>query len=136
MIDVETVSEAFIKWLEDNAIGEFNTDLYLNEASDDAPDICYWVLTNGGTPIQKLVTGEQVKQYFVLVNRRHIKGKELERDMFKLENLLNTPNCLTLEGFEVQEVEANQFPSDADFDREDRRVGLLQANIKIYKKEQ
>lgn len=136
MINPETVSESFIAWLESQNVATFKVDLYLSQVPDDAPDDCYWVITSGGSPIQKLRTGEKVKQYFVSVYYRSTKAKHIEKNMFKLEELLNKPNCLQLEGFETIEVEADQFPSDIDFDSEDRRVGLLQANIKIYKKEQ
>lgn len=136
MINPETVSESFIAWLESQNIATFKVDLFLSQVPDTAPDICYWVITSGGSPIQKLRTGEKVKQYFVSVYYRSTKARDIEKNMFKLEELLNKPNCLQLDGFETIEVEADQFPSDIDFDSEDRRVGLLQANIKIYKKEQ
>lgn len=135
MNNPETVSESFIQWLEDENIGTFNTDLYLSQVPDTAPDACYWVLTSGGGAIQKLQTGEKVKQYFMSVYYRSNKAKDVERNLFKLEELLNCNDCINLEGFEVVEVEATQFPSDTDIDNEERRVGLLQANIKIYKKE-
>lgn len=135
MIDPETVSESFIKWLEDEGIGTFDVDLYLGQLSQKAPDTCYWVITSGGNVVQKLDTGEKVKQYFVLVNYRSIQGKLVEKNLFKLEELLNCAECIDLDGYEVVEVEATQFPSDSDLDDARRRVGLLQANIKIYKKE-
>lgn len=136
MINPETVSESFIAWLESKSIAIFGTNLYLNQVPDEAPDRCFWVLTSGGTPIQKLQSGEKVKQYFCSVYMRSMSGKEIERELFKLEQLVNKSGCLQLQGFETIEVEANQFPSDADFDNEERRIGMLQANIKIYKKEQ
>jgi len=136
MINPETVSESFVAWLETQNIGVFNTDLYLNQVPDEAPDRCFWVLTSGGAPLQKNRTGEKIQQYFCSVYFRSNKGKEVEKELFKLEQLLNQSGCLQLDGFETIEVEANQYPSDTDFDSEDRRVGMLQANIKIYKKEQ
>lgn len=132
MNNPETVSESFIKWLENNGVGTFGTDLYLNQVPDNAPDTCYWVLTNGGSPIQKMQTGEKVKQYFVSVYYRSTLGANLERSLFDLEQLINARGCFSLEGFEVIEVEANQFPSDSDLDNIRRRIGLLQANIKVY----
>lgn len=136
MINPETVSESFVAWLESQNIATFNTDLYLNQVPDEAPDRCFWVLTSGGAPIQKLRTGEQVQEYYCSVYMRSTKGKEIEKELFKLAQLLNQPSCLQLEGFETIEVEASQFPTQTDFDSEDRRVGMLQANINIYKKEQ
>lgn len=133
MNNPETVSESFIKFLEDQSIATFGVDLFLSQVPDDAPDTCYWILTSGGATIQKLKTGEKVKQYFTSINYRSDKAKNIERDLFNLEELLNCAECVQLEGFEVIEIEATQFPSDEDLDNEDRRVGLLQANIKIKK---
>lgn len=136
MINPETVSESFIAWLESQGIAEFNSDLYLSQVPNEAPDRCYWIITNGGSPIQKLRTGEKIKQYFVSIYMRSTKAEDIEKTMFSLEQLLNKPQCLQLQGFETIEVEAHQFASDVDFDNEERRIGMLQANIKIYKKEQ
>lgn len=134
-MDIDTVSEAFIEYLETNSIATFGTDLYLGQVPDDAPDNCWWILTSGGSPIQTLRSGEKVKQYFISVYHRSTQTKDVEKKLFALEELLNTPNCLELTGFEVIEVEATQFPSDVDLDNEERRVGFLQANIKTYKRE-
>lgn len=134
-MEVDTVSESFIQYLEGQGIATFGTDLYLGQVPDDAADTCYWVITSGGTPIQKLRSGEKVKQYFISIYYRSTKTKDVEKKLFELEELLNCTNCVELEGFEVLEVEANQFPTDVDFDNEERRVGFIQANIKTYKKE-
>lgn len=135
MNNPETVTESFIKWLEDESIATFDQDLFFSQVPDKAPDACYWVLTNGGATIQKLPTGEKVKQYFVSVYRRSKSARQVERDLFKIEGLLNCNDCINLDGFEVVEVEVTQYPSDSDIDNEELRIGLLQANIKIYKKE-
>lgn len=135
MINPETVSESFIKWLEDEGIGTFGTDIYLSQVPEKAPNTCYWVLTSGGIPISKNKTGERVKQYFTSVYYRSTRAKDVERKLFALEELVNSPNCLQLEGFEVIEFEASQFPQDDDLDNEQLRVGTLQVNIQIYKKD-
>lgn len=133
MNNPETVSESFIKWLEDNSVAAFGIDLYLSQVPLEAPDKCYWVLTNGGSPISNNGTGEKVKQYFVSVYLRSNKAKDVERDLFALENLINAPGCLQLEGFEVIEIEATTYPTDVDLDNEQLRVGMLQVNIQVYK---
>ncbi len=133
MNNPQTIAERFTEWLDTEGIATFGVDLYLNQVPESAPDICYWVITSGGSPIQRLRTGEKVKQYFATVHHRNISGEELEKNLFNLEQLLNEPNCLQLEGFEVVSVEASQFPSDTDLDNEERRIGMLQANIQVYK---
>ena len=133
--DIKTVSQSFIHFLEGQLNIVFGADLFLNQVPETAPDEAWWIITNGGNRIQKLPSGEQVKQYSILVNQRNRSGKTLEESMFALEELLNCSSCVKLEGFEVYDIEATQFPSDSDLDDESRRVGMLSANIKIYKKE-
>lgn len=135
MNNPQTISELFVKWLEDNSVATFGEDLYLGQVPSTAPDECYWVITNGGGIIQKLQTGEKVKQYFISVYYRSTKYVNVERKLFSLEGMINCEDCVNFEGFEIIEIEANQFPSDEDIENEERRIGLLQANIKIYKKE-
>ena len=133
MQDIETVSESFIAFLENEGIGTFNTNLFLNQVPDDAPDNCWYIITAGGSPIQKLATGEKVKQYVISVYCRSTTGINVERDLFDLEETLNCANCIILEGFEIIEIEATQFPSDEDLDNEERRIGFLQVNVRLYK---
>lgn len=134
-MEVQTITEAFAEFLQNSSVATFGTNLFISQVPNNAPDECYWLITSGGSPIQKLKSGEKVKQYFVSVYFRSTSTKDVERKLFELEETLNTPGCLTLTGFEVIEVEATQFPSDTDLDDEERRVGFLQANIKTYKKE-
>lgn len=133
MNDIVTVSESFVKFLEDQNIATFNTDLFLGQVPQNAPDQTYWVITSGGSPIMKLRTGEKVKQYFISVYYRSAKEKNIERNLFNLEELLNSPECFNLEGFELINVEATQFPSDEDIDNENRRIGFIQVSIQTYK---
>lgn len=134
-MEVKTVTEAFAEFLGTRGIATFNTDLYISQVPLSAPDTTYWLITSGGTPIRKLSTGETVKQYFIEVYYRSKSAKDVERNMFDLEELLNCTECVQLTGFEVQEISATAFPSDLDADDNERRIGMLQANIKIYKKE-
>ena len=133
-MDIETVSESYINFLESQGIASFGTDLFLNQAPYESENALYWVITSGGNVIQKLKTGEKVKQYFVSTYYRSTIGKDVERNLFKLEELLNDSNCVELDGFELVEIEATQFASDSDLDNEERRVGFVQASIQIYQK--
>ena len=134
-MNVDTISESFCEFLENEGVAVRNTDLFLNQVPEDAPDATYWVTSSGGNPIMKLRTGEKVKQYFVDIYYRSTSGKDVEKNLFALEELLNCTACVSLTGFEVIEIEAQTFSQDADMDNEERRIGFLQANIKIYKKE-
>ena len=135
MEDVKTISEAFIEYLESQNIATFGTDLFLNQvpSSNETQDSVYWIITSGGGPIRSLRTGEKLKQYYISVYYRSRSNKDVERKLFALEELLNCTECVQLTGFDVVSVSAEQFPSDRDLDNEERRVGFLQATIRVYK---
>lgn len=132
---VDTLSEALIEFLVNNGTGTFGLDLFLGQVPDTAPDTCYWLITSGGTPIQKMPTGEKVKQYFASIHYRSTASEQVEKKLFELEGLFNCLHCINLTGFEVVSSEANQFPTDEDLDNEERKTGFIQVNIKTYKKE-
>lgn len=134
MTNPETVSEAFIEWLENQGVAQFGVDLYSPQVPNEAPDATYWLTTSGGNVVRVLATGEKVKAYNLSLYYRSQSGKDIERKLFRLETLLNSPGCVSLTGFEVYEISASQFPTDDDLDQEDRRVGFIQVNIQIYKK--
>lgn len=134
-MDVETVSEAFAQLLQTKGIATFGQDLFIAQVPDSAPDKTYWLVTSGGSPLERLATGEQVKQYFISVYYRSTKAADVEKNLFRLEELLNCLRCVELQNFELHDITASAFPSDEDLDGENRRVGMLQTQIKIYKKE-
>lgn len=134
-MNVETISEAFVEYLENEGVGTFGQNIFISQVPDSAPDQTFWTVTSGGTPIAKMRTGEQMKQYFILLYYRSPSAKDVERTLFRLEEKLNCASCVELTGFEVYDIECSQFPVDNDIDDESRKVGFLQANIKIYKKE-
>lgn len=132
-MEVQTVSEAFVEWLQDNGYGVFGQNLFLGQVPQDAPDAVFWVITSGGSPIQKLPSGGAVKQYFISLYYRDDREVNIERTLFAIEELLNCSSCINLTGLQVYDVQSSQFPTDQDIDKEERRIGFLQANIKIYK---
>lgn len=135
-MNVETVSEAFIQFLTSQGYGTFGTDLFLNKVppTSETPEDVFWIATSGGNTVTKLPTGERVKQYFIYVRFRSPSVETVEKTMFKLEETLNSPVCIDLPPFTVYEQDAQSFASNEDNDSEERQVGSLQANIKIYKK--
>ena len=130
-----TVAQSFIKWLEEQGVATFGQDLYLRRVPDSksTPDAIYWIIPSGGFRIGKNRTGEVIKQYSFIINYRSVSARDVEEKLFALEELLNCTNCVTLEGFDVIEIEVDAYPSDGDIDEEDRETGLLQVNIKTYK---
>lgn len=133
MIDTQTVGEAFIKFLEENDIGTFNQDLYLGMLPLDAPDEAWLVVVAGGSPELVTADGGMMKIYTFSIYRRSLAGKEIERSLFSLEEKLNCSTCVNLEGFETIYSRATQFAQDMDLENENRRIGLLQAQVRLYK---
>ncbi len=133
MIDTQTVGEAFIKFLEDSSIGTFNQNLYLGMLPLEAPDDAWLVVVAGGSPELVTADGGMMKIYTFSIYRRSLAGKEIERSLFSLEEKLNCSTCVNLDGFETIYSRATQFAQDIDLENENRRIGLLQAQVRLYK---
>lgn len=137
-----TLTDAFVDYLEPVIGATFGQDLFVGEApssgnnvpnGNPVPDALWWLVTSGGTPDIKLLSGEKVKNYLIEINYRNRDGQVVAQKMHDLEEELNCSGCVQLTGFETFEIEATTFPVDQDLDSEDRRVGLLQATVRIYK---
>lgn len=133
MIDTQTVGEAFVKFLEFKGIGSFGVDLFLGDIPLEAPDDAWLVVVGGGNPEMVTLDHAMIKVYTFNIYHRSLAGKEIERTLFSLEEDLNDANCVQLEGFETIYSRATQFAQDIDFENEDRRIGLLQAQVKLFK---
>lgn len=125
---------AFVAYLEASGIATLGQDLFVGSApsSNQTSDAIYWLKANGGQPDPSLPTGERFKSYGIQVYYRDRDHQAVYTKLFDLEERLNTPG-VSLSGFETIEVQTTTFPIDNDLDDEDRKVGLLQATIKIYK---
>jgi len=127
--------EAFATYLQTLGLGTLGQTIFIGEApsSENVSDSIWWIVANGGSPELKASTGELVKNYQVQVYYRNRNYKTVHDNIFSLEEQLNCDGCTQLEGFETIDIEATTFPIDNDLDVEDRKVGLLQANIRTYK---
>ena len=137
MTNPETLSEAFIKFLEEKDIATFGQDLFLNEvpsSNDTQTESVYWILTSGGNPISKLRTGELVRMHAITINFRAIKNEDVEKKLHRLAELLQQPDCIQLDGFETIDVSVSQFPAQEDLDIENRKRGMLRLTIQTYKR--
>lgn len=132
-MDVTTVGEAFVKFLEDKGIGAFGTDLFLGELPQTAPDNSWLVVVGGGNPEVVTLDGAMIKLYTFNIYHRSLAGKEIERELFSLEEDLNCASCVNLSGFETIYTRATNFAQDIDLENENRRIGLLQAQIRLFK---
>lgn len=133
MIDTQTVGEAFIKFLEDKNVGTFNENLFLGELPLDAPDQAWLVVVSGGNPELITADGGMIKVYTINIYHRALAGKEIERNLFSLEEDMNCTTCVNLEGFETIYSRATQFAQDIDLENQNRRIGLLQAQVRLFK---
>lgn len=136
MENPETVSEVFVQWLEQNDIATFGQDLYINEvpSSQNTLESVYWINTSGGNPISKNKTGEIIRFHSINVYYRSTSGKDVERKLFELAELIQNQRCFQLTGFETIDVSVAQFPATSDMDVEDRKIGFLRLNIQTYKR--
>lgn len=133
MMDIQTVGEAFIKFLEDKGIATFGDNLFLGEMPLSAPDEAWLVVVSGGNPDTVTLDGGMIKVYTFNIFRRSLAGKKIERDLFSLEETLNCGTCVDLEGFETIYSRAVQFAQDIDIGNDNRRIGLLQAQVRLFK---
>lgn len=133
MIDTQTVGESFIKWLQSKGIGGTGESLYLGSAPNEAEDECWIVVVSGGEPEMVTADGGMIKVYTFNIYRRSLAGKEMERKLFSLEEILNRAECVNLDGFETIYSRATQFAQDVDLEDERRRVGLVQAQVRLFK---
>lgn len=133
MIDTQTVGEAFVKFLENKIPAIFGENLYLGELPLDAPDNSWLVVVSGGNPELVTADGGMIKLYNFNIYRRSLAGKEIERELFSLEETLNCSTCVNLEGFETIYSRATNFAQDIDLENENRRIGLLQAQVRLFK---
>lgn len=132
-MDTYTVGESFIKFLESKNIGTFGQDLFLGMLPLEAPDEAWLVVVSGGSPDVVTADGGMIKVYTFNVYRRSLAGKEIEQQLYSLEQDLNCDTCVTLEGFDTIYSRATQFAQDIDLENENRRIGLLQAQIRLFK---
>lgn len=130
-----TVIKSFANYLQGLGIATLGQDLWIGEApsSMDKSDSLWWIIGNGGQPIKKNQTGESRKIYQIQVFFRNSDTKIVEEALFDLEETLNCDGCTQLDGFDTIDIEATTFPVDDDIDLEDRKVGMLQATLTIYK---
>lgn len=130
-----TIIESFCKYMETLGVGTLGQDIFIGEApsSKKAQDSLWWVIDTGGSRLSKNYTGETIKQYSLSVYRRGIDYKNVKEALYAFEESIGCSDCAQLEGFQVIEIEVISFPIDQDLDAEDRKVGLLQINIKTYK---
>lgn len=129
------IIDSFAEMLENMGVATRGQDLFIGNApsSNKVPDSIWWLVQSGGDKEINLSSGEALKNYRVEVYCRNRNEKVVRDALFQLEEDLNCDGCTQLDGYETVDVEAITFPVSQDIDDEDRSIGLLQVNLKIYK---
>lgn len=129
------IAEDFADYLETITGSTLGQDLFIGEApsSNKVGDNIFWIVTSGGVKTLKAQTGEAIKAYTIDVYYRSTNYQGVYNVMQALEEELNCAGCVQIGSYDTIEVEAITFPIDTDLDDEERKVGLLQANLTIYK---
>ena len=110
-------------------MGTFNQDLYLGMLPLDAPDEAWLVVVAGGSPELVTADGGMMKIYTFSIYRRSLAGKEIERSLFSLEEKLNCSTWCKPRGIRNNLLTGNTVRTDMDLENENRRIGLLQAQV-------
>lgn len=129
------IADSFASFLTGITGSTFGQDFFIGQApsSNIVSDSIWWIVASGGNKVTSLRTGEAVKNYQIDIYRRDRDYQTVYDDLQSLEEQLNCDSCTQLEGFETFDIETILFPIDNDLDGEDRKVGLLQATLRIYK---
>lgn len=130
-----TIAQSFVKYLEDQGYGTFGQDIFLYRVPNSlkTQTDLMWIIPSGGSPVSSNATGEKQKAYQMLVYYRSNSARQVDEALSLLENQLNCPSCVELEGFELVSIEATQFAADQDLDSENRMVGMIQVQLTVYK---
>lgn len=132
---MNNLAYSFALWLQENEFGIINQNLYIGGAPQDAPDACYWITASGGAPVKRNPTGGMQKNYEVQVFYRDTDEEVVYDIMAQLELILNSKQCIDLDGYTTIQISATVFPTDQDVDNNDRSIGTLHATILAYQTE-
>jgi len=130
-----SLMDSFATFVATSVGSTIGQDLFKSQApsSQQGNDSLWWITRAGGQKTLDLPTGAAIKSYIFEIYYRNIDGQVVEDELEDLEEALNSDACTQLTGFTVIDVEASVLGVDQDLDNEDRQVGLLQANVTIYK---
>lgn len=131
MIDIDFAE--FIEGLVSATLGQ---DLWIGNvpSSLQTDSSVWWIVSDGGAPLERNQTGERIKNYQYIVYRRGMNYRSVLQDLYNLENAIHAEKCIILsDDYDVIDIEANTLTVDDDLDVEDRKVGMLRVKVNIYK---
>lgn len=130
-----TLSQSFVKFLENKGYGVFGQNIYLYRVpnSKKTETEILWLIPTGGYPSSVNKTGELIKAYQILIYFRSNSARKVDEVLNDLEQTLNCAQCVNLDGFELVSIRATQLPVDQDLDTENRMVGAINCQLEVYK---
>lgn len=128
------ISESFADFLATETGSTLGQDLFISAApsSNKVQDSIWWTVATGGNIETEAVTAQSIKSYSVEIYYRSRNYKQVFDKLQQLEITLNCSSCIELEDYQVIQARAQILSIDSDLDNVDRKVGLLQAEIKVY----
>lgn len=135
------VVRAFANYLQSAGVATLGQDLFISRAPSSKklrdmglnPNRIFWIKSGGGGPGTKTVNGSSRKPYVIEIYHRDVNTDGVHDVLQELGEDLSCAGCVTLEGYDVDEIETNGPWTDQDLDNEERDVGLLQITITIHK---
>src|SRR5690606_27713014 len=106
------IASAFVDFLVIEGYGTDGVDLFIGSVPLMAPDKSIWIVSTGGTAIEKNTDGSKQKVYNLNVYMRSMDAQEVYDTLEELETFLNSGVCHELDGYEVLEFETILFSSD------------------------
>lgn len=130
-----TIVDSFADYLENLGIATLGQDLFIGEApsSKQVLDSIWWLIETGGNNQLDLSTGEKIKLHNISIYHRGTNYQTVKENLHDAEELISADGCTQLSGYETLDIQLSSYPVDNDIDSEDRKVGLLQINLKTYK---
>ena len=129
-----TIVQSFVNFLKNKGYGMPGQNLYLYRVPNSlkTETEVLWIIPSGGTPIRRNKTEEMIKSYQFLIYYRSVSARKVDEVLNDLERVLNCSRCVELEGYELVDIQATQFPTDQDIDSENRMVGMIQVEVQVY----
>lgn len=130
-----TVSQSFIKLLENKGYGVFGQNIFLYRVPNSlkTQTELFYVIPSGGSVTRTYSDGAKVKLYQFLIYFRSNKAERVDKVLAEMEDNLNCSGCVELEDYELVSLNTSQLPADQDLDSENRMVGLLQVQLEVYR---
>lgn len=127
------VVRAFANYLEDAGVATLGTDLFISRAPSSLTtgNRIFWLKATGGGEVSRAITGSAERQYVIEVYHRDTSTEGVYETMQQLGDDLVCAGCLTLEGYDVEDVRTNGPFADQDLDNEERTVALLQVTVSV-----